>query len=70
MNSYSILDLFDPMSLVHMVTYQGRCDADYWERQHIDAMVEVCDYIKDTYPNMYDKVTALHDRFLTKTPDY
>jgi hypothetical protein len=62
------LDLFDPMTLVQTLMYQSNTDADYWERQHIDAMVDVCEYIKDTYPAMYSRVEKIHKRFGEMSP--
>jgi hypothetical protein len=64
----ALLDLFDPMSLVHTVMYQSKTDADYWEQQHITAINDVCQYIKDVYPNMYNRVESIHQRFLNMQP--
>jgi hypothetical protein len=66
----SMLDLFDPMSIIHTLMYQARIDSDCWEERHIRAMINVCEYIKDVYPNMYDKVEYIHKRFLVKMSDY
>jgi len=66
--NYSLLDLFDPMSLVHTVMYQSNTEADYWEADHINAMADVCQYIKDVYPNMYNRVESIHKRFEGMNP--
>jgi hypothetical protein len=64
----AVLDLFDPMTLVQTVLYQSNTDADYWEAQHITSMTDVCQYIKDTYPAMYNRVENIHKRFEVMSP--
>lgn len=61
------LDLFDPMTIVQTLMYQASTDADYWEQQHIDAMVDLCVYLQNTYPGMYNKIKDIHNQFINRT---
>jgi hypothetical protein len=57
------------MSLIQMVLYQGSLPGELWEQRHIDAMNNVCDYIKDVHPSVYNRVKFTHDRFVAKAED-
>jgi hypothetical protein len=66
MATESLLDLFQPTTLIQTLKYQANTDADWWEQRHIDAMVHVCEYIAVTYPEFYKQIQPIHEQFLHK----
>jgi hypothetical protein len=62
----ALLDLFQPTELIRTIKYQANTQADWWEQQHIDAMVQMCEYIAVTYPMLYRQVKTIHEQFLNK----
>jgi hypothetical protein len=66
----SVLDLFQPDELLNVVRYQASVPASIWEQRHIDGMVEVCEYIRLTYSNLYPMVESIHRKFRYMEPSY
>jgi hypothetical protein len=66
----ALLDLFQPHQLTETLKYQATALAsDCWERRHIDAMVNLCEYVAVTYPLMYQQIKHIHERFINKQED-
>lgn len=64
------LDLFQPHILIETLKYQATAAmSDCWERRHIDAMVNLCEYVAVTYPLMYQQIKHIHERFINKQED-
>ncbi len=67
----SILDLFQPHTLIETLQYQATAsESDCWEQHHIEAMLTVCRYIQTTYPAMYKQIQHIHTRFQDKEADF
>lgn len=64
------LDLFQPHTLIETLKYQATAAmSECWERRHIDAMVNLCEYLAVTYPLMYRQIKHIHERFIEKQED-
>jgi hypothetical protein len=58
------------IQLIETLKYQATAAmSDCWERRHIDAMVNLCEYVAVTYPLMYQQIKHIHEHFINKQED-
>jgi hypothetical protein len=69
-STINVLDLFQPPAIIDAIIYQATAiESDCWEQRHIEAMKELCEYVRTTYPRQYYKVLVHHQRFNNKQAD-